>query len=273
MLASQLSIAQIIDPYKPSLGLDSLYQSIQHLDSIFCHNEQGELVRYKDDFTSIWFLKGNFIRLKIGEFELIPRAKSYQIVVKGNDGNKFTFLPEILDIKVELTEDSIISLLEESKNYAESRSPLYTTKSDLITLNKLILLDNIQISSEVDGSFYSVQSAWINTVSGITFSMGKKNKSQFGEFVIGQRDKYILRIFTNKEGIIDFIGIEFKEKYYLWFNFRQKRKTEKLYNIEYILTLDQGENANPLYVPYKLLSYKRSGKMKENRIPVRQCVD
>lgn len=268
LITAQVAFSQIIDPYSPSDALDSLYSSLGHLDTLFFHDDNGQLVEYRDEFTSIKFRSGQFVQLNMGAFELKPTETSYQLDLRGNGNQKYVFFPDTLDIKVKLPDSREFSLLKETRIHGREMEPWRITEGYKLTFKNILEFDSIKISPEVDKSFYRITSTWVNNNTDIDMNMTKRYlyESKFGNFVFFKADTYKMAIFTNKEGVIDFIGIEFKEKYYLWFNFRQKRKTEKLYNIEYILTFDQGENAHPLYVPYKLFSYKRSGRMKENKL-------
>lgn len=274
LITTQVSFGQIIDPDKPSESLDSLNKSLQLLDTLFCHDENGKLVKYQDEFSSISFSNGQFVQLKIGDFELNSTTDSYQVIAYDNNKKAYRFISEPLDIKIELPEDSVISLLKESKNYGKANIPFHRINGYKVTFDEIINLNNLKISPELDTSLYDIRSAWIHNESTISINMGKllDDNSKFGAFTIFRADNYNIAVFTNRKGVIDYIGIKSKEKFYLWFNFKKKLKSETLSNIEYVLTIDQGQNSHPLFVGYSLMSYKKNGKMKANRVPILRCI-
>lgn len=70
---------QIINPNIPSAVLDSLYESIQPLDNMFCHSNSDIIEKYHDTISEILFTKGKFNSLRMDGSQCVPNNQNYQL--------------------------------------------------------------------------------------------------------------------------------------------------------------------------------------------------
>lgn len=266
---SSLSLfGQIINPYVPSTKLDSLYESIQSFDTLFYHSNKGVLETYRDEIAEIKFIKGRFNSLRMCGSQCAFKNQDSDLTFQNENGQIFTIHSEPNNLIIKGPNDSVINILEASRKFVENTNLITNVKRDYYNLPNIFDRGGVKISTVCDTNFRRVREIWVQFPDYKSLHI-KTTLIETMPFAIVSFEKlsnYSLTAFFNRYGQVGFIQISnSKKNYTFWINFRSKRKPKKISTIDFILpSLDQqGDMQYPAYMVY---SYKRNGRIKENRL-------
>lgn len=280
----QLSVGQIINPYIPSPALDSLYKSMQPLSTLFCHNNKGILERYRDPISKISLINGKFDSLQLNGSQCVFKSQNSELTFQNKAGKEYTIIAEPYSVTIKDEDGITINVLD---TIIKNKEQLHFTtfeNSDYYMTSSVLKFEEVSLSALCDTNFRRIREIWVHFANykslHVKIPLSESMPFNFFSYSDNGLSKYLISTVFNKYGQVDYFQLSNGKKDYrfwinfqpnrFWINFRSKRKAKKISSVEFI-SISFDEEGNEQYTPYKLYSYKKNGKLKENRLDSNYC--